>query len=121
MQSTRSSSTLDHSRVKSLLLQGWRNRWNAQQFTIQLKQNGALTNSLEDQHALARILLQQATVGRQPVQLFIEYLDHLLSCGTIDPGSAIESIAEYSKVENTQITLAMLGGLTPLVWFETNN
>jgi hypothetical protein len=58
---------------------------------------------------LTRLLLQQATIGRQPVYLFLEYLNHLLSSGTIDPGSVIDSVVKFSKVDNTQITVALLG------------
>lgn len=96
-------------KVKNLLLQGWRNRYSASQFTTYLKQQLSIVAISGDNYELSKLILQQATVGRQPVVLFIDYLHHLLSCGIVSFGSVVNSIIETCKKENTQIVICLLG------------
>ena len=96
-------------KVKNLLLQGWRNRWTAPQFATYLKQQLSIVAVSGDNYELSKLILQQATVGRQPIVLFIDYLHHLLSCGVVSFGSVINSIIETCKKENSQVVICLLG------------
>jgi len=102
------SLTESNRKVKNLLLQGWRNRWSAPEFATYLKQQLSIVSVSGDQYELSKLILQQATVGRQPVILFVDYLHHLLSSGVVSFGSVINSIIETCKIENTQVVICLL-------------
>lgn len=105
-----STSTNDsNKRIKNCLLQGWRERWSAPEFATNLKHQLSIVSKSGDNYELSKLILQQATVGRQPIVLFIDYLHHLLACGVISFGSVINSIIETCKKENTQVVICLLG------------
>lgn len=113
------SATDSNRKVKNLLLQGWRNRWSAPEFTTHLKQQLSIVAISGDHYELSKLILQQATVGRQPVILFVDYLHHLLSCEVVSFGAVINSIIETCKIENTQVVICLLGKFRTVFIFDS--
>jgi mediator of RNA polymerase II transcription subunit 24 len=100
-------STSKTSLIKSLLLKGWRDRWNEVLWGINIRR--ALPRGVSgDVYDLSDCILQQALIAPTPNQLFMSYLNHCISSQMVSYGSVLWSVAKYQEWSKPQCIIYLL-------------
>lgn len=100
--------TTTSSKIKALLLQAWRERWNEVEFGRNIKR--LLPRGVSgDVYNLAEAILRQAVSGPVPNALMMTYLEHCLGAQVISFGTVIQTITEVQEdTSNAACSLSLL-------------
>ncbi|KAK7109542.1 mediator of RNA polymerase II transcription subunit 24-like [Littorina saxatilis] len=94
------------SRVRTLLMHAWRERWSDVQWGIQLKRLMSAYNG--ETCDLAEIILQQAMTGSSPNFLLLSYLKHTVLSQIIPCSAVFQYIAGFDDVSRPYCVLALV-------------
>ena len=110
MDSNSIVSTSKTSSIKSLLLEGWRERWSPIDWGINIKR--VIPRGVSgDVYNLSNCILGQSFIGPTPNPLFISYLNHCISSQIVSYGAVLSSIAKYQEFHKPKCIICLLGKL----------
>jgi mediator of RNA polymerase II transcription subunit 24 len=93
--------------IRSLLMEGWKNRWTEVEWGINIKR--VLPRGVSgDVYDLAEGIIQQGLVGRSPNKLMLSFLTHSLNAGIVSFGAVIGAIASYNDFDKHDCIAALL-------------
>ncbi|XP_052811866.1 mediator of RNA polymerase II transcription subunit 24-like isoform X2 [Mya arenaria] len=96
------------SRVKSLLVRAWRERWPDIQWGIHFKRLVHTSNSEAGARECAEILLQEALVGTHPNSLILSYLKHATFSKLLPVSATFQYITNYDDFSKPHCLLALV-------------